>query len=478
MLFGTWFNFFFAIFIKYLKPILVMRKFFILFNLLPVSFFAQEHFSGISTSSKIGMLSAGTNPSELANISNKFETNIFSFSLNVNNNKIGFNDITSGKNLETLIFQGSDEVNMRTNTEVFGPSFSMKYKKWAFGINSKANINLDIIDVNSKLGDVVSNSTNSTITSSTTISSKYNQRVNGVTWGEIGVVAARNIFENDTHKFNAGLTVKLLFPGSYANIGVSEFEGTINRSGSQLYLNDAVANVNIAYSGSLANNFTNFNDYYKSVFGSLAGIGTDIGINYQWKDATLDPKNKNKYKLNVGLSVRNIGTMTYKDSNNFSTNYSLKIQSTIAKPFGLDLNQFENVQSIQEIETILLNNGYLTKVNQEKDFKVKLPTTLSLYADAKVISKFYVGFFLQQGMLKNDVNNQTSSQNSFTVTPRFYTNFIEIFAPQSTNSISGFNSGFGFRLGGFYIGSNSVVTALLANKQQADIYTGFRWAFL
>jgi hypothetical protein len=49
----------------------------------------------------------------------------------------------------------------------------------------------------------------------------------------------------------------------------------------------------------------------------------------------------------------------------------------------------------KDIENILLESGYVTLVNK-KDFKVKLPTVLNLYADFKVIPKFNLTLFLQQ----------------------------------------------------------------------------------
>ena len=35
-----------------------------------------------------------------------------------------------------------------------------------------------------------------------------------------------------------------------------------------------------------------------------------------------------------------------------------------------------------------------------------------------------------------------------------------------------------FRLGGFFLGSNSAITALTSDGKQADFYTGFRFGFL
>ena len=451
----------------------------IILILISVSGFSQEHFAGINTSSRVGILNSGINPAELVNINQKFEINILSASFNVSNNKIGFKDLTSDKDIEKLIFLGNEPVNLRFDAEVYGPSFGMKYKKWGFGLITKANAKLDVVDVDTKIGDAISNAGINSIFGTTTISNNYNQRVSGTTWGEIGLSVARNLYDDKIHKFSAGATFKLLFPGSYANFGADKFQGNINNTAGQVYLNNTVANLNIAYSGSLANSFTNFNDYSKSVFGNLDGFVGDIGVNYQWKDdKNLSTKYNNKYKLNAGLSIRNIGSMTFKDANNNSTNYNLNIQSTIANPQGLNLNQFDNVDNLQDIETILQNSGYLTKTSQNKDFKVKLPTVFSLYADVKIVPKLFITGFIQQKLSDDSQNDQITSQNVLTITPRFNTGYFEVYSSWSNTEISGTNGGVGFRIGGFFIGSGSIITALINDSKQLDLHTGFRWSFL
>jgi hypothetical protein len=272
----------------------------------------------------------------------------------------------------------------------------------------------------------------------------------------------------------------LLFPGSYSNLGLDKFNGTINNVGSQVYLNNTTANLNIAYSGALANSFSNFEDYSKSVFGGLNGFSGDIGINFQWKDEpeTNPKKNQNKYKFNAGLALRNMGSMTFSDDNNYNTNYTLNIQPTIANPQGLNLNQFENIDNLQQIETILISQGYLTKQPEKKDFKVKLPSIFSAYVDVKIISRLFVSGYIQQKVNDDNSNDQITAQNSFTITPRLNLGFFEVYSPWTSNEISGFNGGIGFRAGGFYLGSGSIITAAINDSKQADIYGGFRLAFL
>lgn len=429
---------------------------------------AQEHFAGISNSKRIGILNSGINPAELANLNSTYEVNVFGFSINTSNNVLGFDDITGGDDLENILFKSNKVVNMKVDAEIYGPSVAMKWKKWGFGITSKANATLTLVNVDSKLADAIVNGNPLNLINQTTISDKYNQRLNSTTWGEIGLTASRNVFENEDHKFNAGLTFKLLFPGSYSNLGIDAFSGTVDYSFGTPRLINTTANINIAYSGKLADSFTNFSDYSSSIFGKLNGMAADIGFNYQWK-AT----DKDDYKINAGLSIRNIGSMTFKDDNNSSTNYNLSIQGTQ----HLELSEFSDSNSLQDVEQVLVDSGYLNITPKRNDFKVKLPTILSIYTDVKVIPKFYVSFFTQQKLSNNDDNTQITAKNVVSLTPRFSLKNYEVYSSWSNSEISGTTGGLGFRVYGFYLGSSSVITALTSNSKQADFYMGYRVGF-
>ncbi len=440
--------------------------FLITVSLLGFYAYSQEHFSGISTSKRVGILNANINPAELPNLSKKFEVNIYGLSFNVANNKIGFSDISSDANFEELIFTGSSPVNARINAEISGPGFAMKWNKWGFAITTKAYANFNMIDIDPTIGNAIVN--DNLLLNTTLLNNQSNQRLSGVSYGELGLSAGRTLFENDKHKFNAGVTLKILFPGSYANFGLSKLDGQITQVGGTAYLTtNAPASLNIAYSGSLADSFTNFDDYSKSIFGGLNGFSGDIGVNYQWK-------NDNGYKLNAGLSIRNIGSMTFKDDNNYNTNYIFTTQGNTP----LDLSLFSDVESLSEVEDILESNGYLNKTRDNKDFKVKLPTMLSTYVDLKLIPKLYITAYLQQKLNEDSGNDQIASANIFSVTPRVNLGFFEGYIPVTFHEISGTNVGIGFRLGGFYLGTSSMITALINDSKQGDIYTGFRWAFL
>ncbi len=430
--------------------------------------FSQDHFSGITTSKRVGILNVGMNPSELASLKNKFEVQMFSSSINISNNKIGFSDIIDGNNLENMIFKGTDPVNFNIDTEFLGPGFAIKLLKWGFAVTSKGHIKGNVVDVDPNLGSALINSTLNSVGSSSVISSSTNQRMNTTAWGEIGFSVSHKIYETKKYKINAGITLKLLFPGAYANIGLDKFQGTITDNSGNLALTNASANMNIAYSGNLGNQFTNTSDYTKSVFGNLQGMATDIGFDYQ-----LISSGKN-YKLKIGAALKNIGSMTFKSDSNYSTNYTLAIQGSQQ----LNLNEFQNSNGVKDIEQILVNSGYLSNTPQSNDFKVQLPTVLNLYADIKIISKLNVTLFTQQKIKSNGGNDQITSQNIISVTPRFSVGFFEAYIPVAINEVSGTTAGVGFRLGGFFLGSNSVLSAITSDGKQADFYTGFRFAFL
>lgn len=428
------------------------------------SLYAQEHFSGINTTRRTGILNASVNPAELSNLSNRYEVNIFNTSLNVSNNKISFKDIVKGNNVEDLIFEGDKPVNMRLDAEILGPSFAMKKDKWTFAVTSSAKVKANLIDVDVNLGNALRNS----FIGSAMIASANNQRVNAVTWGEIGFSASRIVFEDDVHKFSGGATFKLLFPGSYANISADKFTGTVTNVLGDVELTNAHAALNVAYSGSLADGFTDSSNFNQFFGNGISGYAVDLGVNYQWKDTSDD-----SYKINAGLSVRNLGSMTFKADNNVSRDYSLSVQGLQS----FDLNQFEGVDNIKEIEQILLNSGYATVVDTKKDFKVKTPTVLSAYADVRLHEKWYATVYTQQKIVNDSENNLATAQNIITITPRFSAETYEIYSPWSSNEISGLTGGIGFRYQGFFIGSGSIITALVNDTKQADAYLGFRIGF-
>lgn len=424
---------------------------------------AQEHFSGINTSRRVGVLNVTVNPAELANLTSNYEVNLFSTSLSISNNVIGLNDISGDKKLEDLIYNDGKPVNLRLDAQFQGPSFATKQGKWAYALNTNAYVKMSVVDLDSNLGKAIDAQALNKDGGTLLIKNDYNQRVIGTAWGELGLSVARSVFDIANHKITAGATLKLLFPGSYANIGVDKFSGTVKNIGGDMYLQNSNANINIAYSGNLAGNLENNQSYFSSIFGSPNGVAADIGATYQFKDDT-------SHRVKVGLSVKNIGGMTFKSDNNSSTNYKLAINGSNS----LALKDFSNSQSIEDVEKKLISTGYLDKTVKDKvDFKVNLPTLFTAYADFRVYEKFFMTLYTQQKVNSDNNNDQITTQNVLSLTPRISFKNYEVYSTWASNEISGTTGGFGFRICGFYLGSSSIFTVLTNSTKQADFYMGF-----
>ncbi len=437
---------------------------------------AQEHFAGISTSKRVGIINLEVNPSELANLNNHFEIQLLSSSLSVSNNKVGINDLFDDTNTEDLLLAGDKPINFTFSNQIIGPGVAVRLLKWRFAITSKAVMNAGVLNVNPLLASYLTGSDVHQLPTNgvgEVIRSLANQRFNGTVWGEVGFSVARKVWENEKGLLNAGVNIKMLFPGTYANMGIGNFDGKVVRNvNGDLVLQNTEANVNFAYSGSLAQEFTNSQQYTNSIYGNFDGLAADIGVDYQLKKG-------NSYKLKVGASIMNLGALTFNDNNNVSTDYKLKIIGNQE----LVLNFFDGVEDIPAIRQHLIdehNQGNIefTEIKSNKDFKVSLPTTFNLYADVHLISKLNLTLFTQQKLNSNSGNNQIAAQTIYSVTPRFGIGFFEAYLPLSTNDVSGTNAGLGFRLGGFFMGSNSILSAISADSKQIDLNFGFRFAIL
>lgn len=427
---------------------------------------AQGPIIGIQNSPRKSMISTTMNPAEINNLSKKVEVNFFSVSGSVNNNIISYGDIFEfGGDVVDVAFQrASGTVNMRTEASVLGPSFGVKVGKWAFGLTTQAFAKADIVDLDPTLGlsilDIGFNSRNSV----TSISSDYNQRVNAAGWAELGFVLGREILNTEKHSLSLGATGKLMFPGTYSNFGLDRLSAVIEQNDTEVSLTNATGSLNLSYSESdfdgsgFALGSNGFN------FGSVNGFGLDLGANYQLKDT------QGRTKLNTGLALRNLGSMTFGEGQMNNT-YTMNVPN--GEFFRLD--QLES--NLNAIEDQLLASGYFTKTSETDGIKTSLPTILSGYAEVKLLEKLYLSAYGQVRTGDDFANETLTAQNLFVITPRFVLGKFEIYSPWTKTEVSGYAGGLGLRYGGFFVGSNSILTGLTADTRQADFHVGLSWGF-
>jgi hypothetical protein len=130
-----------------------------------------------------------------------------------------------------------------------------------------------------------------------------------------------------------------------------------------------------------------------------------------------------------------------------------------------------------EIEEQLIGSGYFTRSSPAGKTRLSLPTIITGYTDIRISKAFQVSIFGQHRLSNQESNTQLGMQNIFAVTPRLTLGVFEIYSPWANYEVSGIIGGAGIRLGGFFVGSQSVLTGFFADSQQADIHVGLSLGF-
>jgi hypothetical protein len=100
--------------------------------------------------------------------------------------------------------------------------------------------------------------------------------------------------------------------------------------------------------------------------------------------------------------------------------------------------------------------------------------------DYHVKNNWYVNMTGQVSLVNASMEKpfNTAYYSGITLTPRYDARKFGFWLPMHYNPVTSFNAGFGFRAGPLIIGSGSVISALLGNSKQADVFIGFRFGGL
>ena len=169
-------------------------------------------------------------------------------------------------------------------------------------------------------------------------------------------------------------------------------------------------------------------------------------------ETNLERRNENKYKLKVGLSVRDLGAVKFK-----KYKYS---QDFIANGY-FNGHMFEDFESLEDISNFINNSGYITPIESEEIYKMSLPTTISMQIDYNIYKDFYINFTpniaLRQG---HDTYAKIHSYSNYSLTPRYETAMFGVSVPVQYSTFNGFAAGAGLRVGPIWLGSNNILSTL------------------
>jgi outer membrane protein OmpA-like peptidoglycan-associated protein len=433
-----------------------------------------QTYLGYLTDNYSGVHGVISNPANIVDSRFKSEINLIGASAFISNDyyKVALNDLTkSGYDFDIHgIKSPTANNNILGNIDVLGPSFMFNINtNTAIALFSRGRVFYNISEIN---GNTIDNFIDDLDENSDFNVNEGNFYANANSWTEIGLTFSKNLINNKQHFLKGGVSLKYLqgLGNAYTtgnNVIVDyDADGTDLGGGQTTGSIDSQGEITYGYSNNLEDNIEDF----KIVKGAT-GFGADLGFVYEWrpkydeyhytdKDKNSIPyKNKNKYKLKFGLSITDIGSINYKES----TETAYDITNTINE------DNFENEDSFNDI----LNNLY-TEIASENAANSILPTALHLNADWSLNSEFFINLNTDLALTSNKVNTNKIT-NITSLTPRFESKWFSFYSPFSIIQNSGFKWGAGLRFGPLYLGSGSIVSALLNQEMaSADAYAGLK----
>ena len=433
-----------------------------------------QDFIGFNQSNYAGVTGIYQQPASIVDSRMKFDMTLVGLSLGVYNNYVGlkssalkktngkyeaFNDPNFIANYTTEK-ENSKSKSLYFNNRINGPSFMVNLnKKNAIAITTGARNYVNIDGVSPELAKLAYNQFKYPSLWVQNLQNK-NLSIQEMTWAEYGLTFAHVFKDDNQHFFKAGATVKLLQ-------GIQSAYMFIDNLDYNLYTKDTVTilSSDVKYGHSSNFNFeqvsfggqnsgTKILDYSQS----YPGVGFDFGVVYEWRpdymkykyemDGVKDlwRKDQNKYKLKLGLSITDIGSIKFKKggvANDFNANVTL-----------WNLKPIEP-KTIGELDDTLA--GRFNGTGGASTYKMNLPTAISLQVDYQIWKDIYVNLTPYIALQFKNNDTKVHDFSSIAITPRWDHKWFGVFVPVQYNFLDGFRTGAAIRLGPIIVGTSNIL---------------------
>ncbi len=444
--------------------------FFALFALLSSGVFAQE-FLGISQSRYAGIQGVYANPAFSTLNQMKREIGGVGYEFAFSNNFMGINGTLLNDLRSLTIYTSSfrdsytydnysptapGQSNFLLNTSIQGPSFTTRLLKERAGFSiytrRRSYFNVNNID-NAFFKQIYEGFKYQPLQNVNLQDNNFEFQF--MSWKEIAANFSLRVLNIDRHRLVVGVTPKFILGGNAIYLKSNDFNYSV--------LNDSTlrvrsANLEFSHSSGFSLPKIGFGSSLSQVLQDLGqspgtGYCFDLGAFYEFKTS----KNADVYRLRVGASLTDLGSIRYQESI-FSRDFYLQDSATIS------LNDFKSLD-VNKIDTSFINN-FLSKPPAEY-FSMRLPTAFQLTADFRLNRWMYVA---GSAFLPFDVPERFGGVKQirrFSVTPHLEFQQVSIMLPYSSNNYDQANLGFAFRAKGLWIGTNDFLTLFGSNRQQS-----------
>lgn len=414
--------------------------------------YTVDNYSGIH-----GLL---LNPASVVDSNFRIDINIFSVSAFAGSDYFGLDLNSAFDNIEGEGFSFDDEVKrfpkddnqFFVNVDVLGPSFMFNLNsKSSLGFTSRVRAFMNLNNINGELYENLQDDFDATEDFDFEM-----QDFNGTvhSWAEIGLTYGRILMNRNSNFLKAGVSLKYLQGAGATFINAPSVNGTY----------DAQAEL-LSSTGSLNYGESNDFDSEDIEFSNLSsGFGADIGLVYEYRpnkgfEDEYEPVGHSDYKIKLGVSITDIGSIKYDES----TVTSYNLNNTVSK------SRFEE----EDWETILDEDYEGTETLTES--KIGLPTAVNILADYKFKKRFYLALQGSLSLVGKNEDQTNRILNYVTAVPRYESKWFSFYLPVGIRQYDGFTMGTGLRLGPLSLGSGSVISNYLSDAAgTTDFYVGLK----
>ncbi len=426
-----------------------------------------QSFIGFSSDNYIGVHAVIFNPANITDTPYKADINVAGFSAFGGNDYYGVNVFDALKkgysfDLEAKSYPSEDNRALG-NLDILGPAFMFNLsKKSSIALFARARAFINANEINgASISAIDDDNTDDFNLTEGDISGV------GHAWAELGVSYARILLNEKEHFLKGGITLKYLQGIGSAYLIGNDISAVYDADGTDLGGGETTGS--IGTTGTL--NYSRFDDFDNDDYDynlpdNATGLGSDFGLTYEWRPnrAEYDETtihNAHQYKLKLGLSITDIGFISYK--NGIKETYN--ITNT-----NVSEDEFDNSDDIGAFL-----DSFYTLTNSGTGYKIDLPSALHLNADWNFNRKLFLNLNIDFSLMSKDRKTANRISNTISLTPRYESKWFGFYFPLSIIEKNGFRMGTGLRAGPLYLGSGSIISVLTSdNNREADVYAGLK----
>lgn len=375
---------------------------------------------------------------------------------------------------KTLGFYNSTQIDILNFAFHVKPNISI-------GLKAKIRSHTNVENVNPQLVYLAENNFDIPTLWNTQLSETF-LNVNHMTWAEIGFNYAQILMDKEEHFLKMGGTVKWLEGLTSVYFNTENLSYNLINSDTTQFLE---ADLAYGYSSNLDGLGNGSTSNLLGSKGSKWGLGLDLGLVYEWRPNwkeykyDMDGKNdlwrrsKEKYKLRAGLSILDIGGISFHKGQTTS-DFSVSTSQLF------DLNTFAGVGSLsefdKEVDSLTATNpDWTDKSDGKTTYFMSTPTTVGLSLDYHIWKIFYINATGQINVVPKSADHAVRRPSQVSITPSIDYSWVGAHFPVSYNKYSGFKAGVGLRLGPLTVGVTDFRTLFAAGKVRgAEMYAGLR----